>query len=42
MIQKNEETKQDVVFVRDDLRKIMGVYNPEKEHAINAMGQVKN
>lgn len=38
MILKNEDAKQEVQYVRDDLRKIMGVYNPEKDMAIDALG----
>lgn len=30
------------MYTRDDLRKIMGIYNPEKEQALNAMGQVRS
>lgn len=30
------------MYTREDLRKIMGLHNPEKDQVINAMGQVRS
>ena len=39
---KNDEVKADIMYTKDDLRRIMGIYNPEKDQAINAMGAVRS
>jgi hypothetical protein len=28
---KNDEVKAEILYTRDDLRKITGIYNPEKD-----------
>ena len=41
MIQKNEESRNEINYLRDDLRRISGLYNPEKDEAIREFGQVR-
>lgn len=38
---KHDENRNEINYVRDDLRRISGLYNPEKDEAIREYGQVR-
>lgn len=39
---KNDDVKAEVLYVRDDVRKMQGLYNPEKDQALKDFGDMKN
>ena len=41
LIGKDDELKTEIMFVRDDVRRIMGIHNPEKDEALKELGEMR-
>lgn len=39
---KNDDVKAEVLYTRDDVRKMQGLYNPEKDQALKDFGDLKS
>ena len=39
---KTDDTKAEVLYVRDEVRKMQGLYNPEKDQALKDFGDLRS
>jgi hypothetical protein len=39
---KTDNTKAEMLYVRDEVRKMQGLYNPEKDHALKDFGDLRS
>jgi hypothetical protein len=42
MALKTDDTKAEVLYVRDEVRKMQGLYNPEKDQALKDFGDLRS
>jgi hypothetical protein len=42
MALKTDDVKAEVLYVRDETRKMQGLYNPEKDQALKDFGDMKS
>jgi hypothetical protein len=39
---KNDDVKAEVLYIKDDVRRMQGLYNPEKDQALKDFGDLKS
>jgi hypothetical protein len=39
---KNDDVKAEVLYIKDDVRRMQGLYNPEKDQALKDFGDMKS
>ena len=39
---KGDDTKAEVLYIKDDVRRMQGLYNPEKDKALKDFGDLKS
>lgn len=42
VVARNDDTRNEILYVRDDVRRMQGLYNPEKDETIKEFGNAKN
>jgi len=42
LIEKDNDTRNEILYVKDDLRRLMGVYNPDKDEVLKDFSKVKS